>query len=709
MKHPQPLTRLRVQLLWAALLPVLLVSVLLTWPVVELRRSQLLEQARMRTLQAGRSSELLIAERLGFAELLASLLADRPALTRALAAGDRDGVTAFVRETRGTTLFDLVTVVGPQGGIVAQDGAAELWRPDGDPERASWVWGRPGVGLVAQVATPILIDGARQGTLIGAFALGESFVSAARQRTGLDQGLLVGEQLVASSLSHRLTAGAGRLFPADAQAGSGGTTARETTIGGVPYLVHYQPVHSHADEQLATIELLLPLAPVRAAQRQTTLAIFGGVLLAIGIAALLSWLLARRITGSIRTLSNVARRIGAGDLTAPVQVDGAAEIVHLSTAVDQMRQQLAASHAALAAETARYLSILETTDEAILVLDADGRVTLANRGAEALLGCARTRVAGVLLSEVVTLHGGAPLTLADIPPVGSVHLAIQTADGGIRTVAATRAAVLTDAEAARGEQLVVLRDVSETVALSQLKDAFLANVTHEFRTPLAALIASLELLRNEHGDLSPAEQQPLLEAVHVGVRRLDTLVQNLLDSASIQAGYFRVVPEVTWLAPLIDEAVELMLPLVRQRAQTIRVVLAPELPPILADDRRIVQVLVNLLSNASKFGPRGDTIVLAAQARQGQMIVAVSDHGPGILGSRGDALFERFLRPGGQTHGAQGAGLGLAIVKAIVERHGGAITVDTDAEAGTTFRFTLQVSAIVRPLQNEHVYEHSAG
>lgn len=131
----------------------------------------------------------------------------------------------------------------------------------------------------------------------------------------------------------------------------------------------------------------------------------------------------------------------------------------------------------------------------------------------------------------------------------------------------------------------------------------------------------------------------------------------------------------------------LVRPLLKQRRQSLDVALSEQLPPVAVDGQRFVQALVNLLSNASKFGPRGDRICLAV-ARDGEAVsVSVTDHGIGIAPSRQARLFERFLRPSAETIQAQGAGLGLAIVKAIVERHG-AVGVRSDG-LGTTFHITL--------------------
>jgi signal transduction histidine kinase len=175
----------------------------------------------------------------------------------------------------------------------------------------------------------------------------------------------------------------------------------------------------------------------------------------------------------------------------------------------------------------------------------------------------------------------------------------------------------------------------------------------------------------------------------------------LLDSASLQAGYFRVDPDVTLLTPLIEEAVEIMRPLAQQRGQTIDVTIPEPAPRVIADDRRVVQVLINLLSNASKFGPHDDTLRVCVEVGQEQVRLAVIDHGPGIPPSRQARLFDRFMRPGAETVRAQGIGLGLSIVKAIVERHGGQVAVSSNDRDATTFTFTLPRAPDADAAQNE--------
>jgi PAS domain S-box-containing protein len=680
--------RLSVQLMLAALLPILLVSLVIGVPLIDGRRAQLLAQEQLRAEQAAQNAELIYRERLAFAQLLARLLVDSPVLVQSLSDSDQAEMLDFVRQTRTDTLFDLVTVVDPAGRVLAQDGMVSLWRPEFARAPTPHFWGVPGIGLVVQVASPIMLDGIARATLIGSFLIDRALLSYVRAQTDLDQSMLFGGELIATSLASRTTTPLPTL-------GAVGSAARplsmEMQIAGAPYLVHYLPLKTTDARPMGVVEVLLPLTPVRNAQNQATLLLLFGTLVVATIAVALAWYLARRVTGSIHELGEAALAIGNGALEQPIIGRGPAEIRLLSTALDQMQHRLAESRTALQAEKARYANILESVEEAVIVLDSNGHVTSLNRSAEVLLGWERVAAIGEELATVVRRDDEQPLRLTHIPPIGAVQLAIRTQHGERVLVAATRSIVLGEDGAAASEHVVVLRDVSEEEAVRQLKDAFLANVTHEFRTPLAALIASLEILRDEHETMSADEHRQLFGALQVGVQRLDILVQNLLDSASIQAGYFRVEPEIISLGPLVREAGQFVEPLLKQRRQSLVVTMPDQLSPVLADGQRIVQVLLNLISNASKFSPDDDRIVVAAKEEAGVVIVSVTDYGPGIAPTHQARLFERFLRPGAETVQAQGAGLGLAIVKAIIERHGGEVHVHS-AHEETTFSFTLPIA-----------------
>lgn len=672
--------RLPTQLMLAALIPIALASLSIGLPLIEGSRSQLLTQELLRARQSVQTTELLAAERIRSATLLIQLLAERPGAIAPMSPGALSQTRADLRDARDNTFFDLLTVVDGRGAVLAQDGDAVLWRSGADAGALA-SWGAPGVGLVVEVRAPILAEGAGGATLVGSFRLDRPLIAHVRATTDLEQSLTRDGRLLATSLAARAGL-AGPAVEADDAA------PVSVTIDGVRYLGFATPLRGPGGDELATLEVLAPTTPLRAAQQQATGAIVGALLLAVTLTSLLSWLLARRITGPVSGLSRAAAAIGRGELQRPVEERGPPEIRLLGRTLEWMRAQVAGAQAALAAEKARYTNLLEAIDEAVVTLDAGGAITSLNRSAERLLGVGRAVGRSTPLGHWLRGPDGGPLAPEQIPLAGVGRLAALTSAGAAYTLEATRSTFrpgLADAD----ETVLVLRDVSDDAALHDLKEQFLANVTHEFRTPLAALIASLELLRDEQDSLTPAERAQLLDATQVGVRRLDSLVQNLLDGASLQAGYFRVDPEPCRLAPLVAEAAELMQPLLQQRGQALALRVPGDLPPVLADGRRVVQVLVNLLSNASKFGPRGDTLLLEAAAEGALVRVLVSDHGPGVPPRRRPRLFDRFLRPGEETVAEQGVGLGLAIVRAIVERHGGEVRVEPVAQGTTTFSVTL--------------------
>lgn len=686
-----PFNYLSIQLVFATVIPILIVSSVISIPMITVWHEHVLEQAHLRLSQAGRTTEAIYAERLTSAMLFAELLAERPILLQVLRRGHHPDIQQFVQQIRGDTLFDLVTVVDSSGNILAQDGDTSFWRPDQIFSDTPTLWNIPGVGLINQISTPIDDQGVQFGRLIGTFALGEAFLLDMRTSTETDQSIFSTYGLVVSSLAHRQTADMPTLHPTSVLGtrASHSTQVTKVTIDAIPYLAAYAPLHHPYGQPIGTLEVLLPLEPIKAAQHQATITLLTITLSAVLAATFPGWILIRRLSRPVQQLADAAEAMGRDGLTQPVDVSGPMEVRILTQAIERMRQQLSETYCALEAEKARYANILESVEEAILTLDTDECVTSLNRSAEQLLGWTRTSAYGYPLYSIVNLEQGEALTLDRIPPVGTIHLTIRTSEAQVLTVSATRSRSITSIAGWPDEHIVVLRDISEEAALGRLKEEFLANITHEFRTPLSALMASLEILREDGDELSPPERQHMLTTIHTGVQRLDTLVRNLLDSASLQAGYFHVDPTVECLSPLILEAMEMMRPLLSERAQKMALTIPDEVPLVIADGRRIVQVLINLLSNASKFGPRGDTIQITIQVEPTEVEVAVIDHGPGVPADRQLHLFQRFLRPGTSTVRAQGIGLGLAIVKAIIERHGGQVRMRSPESQGTTFAFTL--------------------
>jgi signal transduction histidine kinase len=241
-----------------------------------------------------------------------------------------------------------------------------------------------------------------------------------------------------------------------------------------------------------------------------------------------------------------------------------------------------------------------------------------------------------------------------------------------------------------GRQVQLLRDETDMEAARRARDSVLGNISHEFRTPLAAQLASIEMLRDGLATLSPAEQERLLLNVERGVLRLMRLIDNLLESVRIESGQLSLRRQDVDLEAVAREATELLRPLLEQADLQIEIDLgALAGRPVSGDAQRLQQVFVNLLANAVKFAPPGTAITIGAERHEAQLDVWVEDEGPGPPPGDPLALFERFHRGDTAEPDAPGLGLGLWIVRSIVERHGGSVHMERTAEARTRFVVTL--------------------
>jgi signal transduction histidine kinase len=191
--------------------------------------------------------------------------------------------------------------------------------------------------------------------------------------------------------------------------------------------------------------------------------------------------------------------------------------------------------------------------------------------------------------------------------------------------------------------------------------------------------------------MGPEHQQELVQSLERGTLRLTQLIDNLLESVRIESGQLAIRRQSVDLAAVVEDARTLIGSLLVQRGQTLDVSIPEDLPMVAGDSQRLMQVFVNLITNASKFAPEGSPIRVGAIAEGEQITTWVEDEGPGLPAGAADSLFERFQRGPDIEPEPGGLGLGLWIVKSIVDRHGGSITAARTAEGRTRFSVTLPV------------------
>ncbi len=678
---------LRLRLVLALLLLACATVALIGVPTAVLVQRELEREAWLRVDEGLRVSRALFDARSREVAAFALLTAQRPTLHTVMQAG---GIPSqvYLDDLRAASGITALVVLNGQGQVVGQSAASgavgtsavAALRAGTAPASGALPLQASVEGVILTADAPMTREGGELlGVVRAGLALDGEFTARLKQETGLDHSIIVGDRRAATSLGDA----AARLPAPLRRDGPQRLTSQDAV-----YYADWLPL-GMADGAVVQDEVALSGAELGATIRRiNTILLVSGLLFALMV-GLLGYALAHRIAQPLLRLSQGGEALGRGDLSTPLPpADGVSEIAGLGQTLEQMRRRLKAAHDELSQSKAWAEDLIAALSEGVMTIDADGRITSFSSGAESLLGWRRHEVIGRRYGTVLR-PAGAGAAVPRPAPGAAERLRVLTRDGRAIVVTLTGGALVARDGPAQ-EQAFVFRDVTEEEQAQRLREFFLANVSHEFKTPLAALRAATELLTLEGERLSAAEAHELLDSITLGVARLEELVDNLLSSALIQAGHFEVRPRPVALDALAEEALLTTRPLLSLRGQTLALDVPPDLPPVLADPRRMMQVLVNLVSNASKYGPRDRPIHLSVAVDGHRAVVRVADAGPGIPEEGRALLFRPFTRPA-DGEKAAGVGLGLSIVKTIVERHGGEVGVDS-GPGGAVFWFTLPLA-----------------
>jgi PAS domain S-box-containing protein len=423
------------------------------------------------------------------------------------------------------------------------------------------------------------------------------------------------------------------------------------------------------------------------------LILFFSALVIVLVGSILGALFARHLTAPLDQLTSAARNIGRGDFSSPIFVpDEPYEIATLASAFEESRVNTQQYMDDLTRAKAWSETVIQSIEEGIVTFDDQTIITSFSHGAQKITGWSSEEVRGKPLNEIFRLPEDEGVFSELIPPTGGKSQIEVLTRTGRKTSFAVTVAQLVPASGENSQTALVLRDVTEEEATQSLRSYFLANISHEFRTPLSALNASVELMLDELDDLSKAEINELLNSIHRSVTGLQTLIDNLLESIRIQAGRYQIHRQTIEFGDVVFDAVGVMKPLLDRRRQSLTLSEPEYYPVAMADPTRMTQVLVNLLSNASKYSPMETTIdLIVDQPDEHTLRVSVADRGLGISPTEREDIFRRFVRLSDQDGAQYGVGLGLSVVKAIVEEHGGEVGVKDHPGGGSIFWFTIPI------------------
>ena len=405
------------------------------------------------------------------------------------------------------------------------------------------------------------------------------------------------------------------------------------------------------------------------------------------VAGLLGFAFSELISRRVRAMSKAATAIADGDFEQRLPTGVAPdEIYDLAVSYNLMAAKLGEAFSAVQEREREIAAVVESMAEGVVAFDSAGTVRVINPGAIQLLEPPEGDLIGVP-ARTITAD-------AEVLAVVEAGLAGQDATTTARLGELTvllHCTPLRDESGTVDGAVLLLADMTERHRVEDAQRQFVADASHEMRTPIAALKGMLELL-NDGAMEDPKVRDDFMRTMQFEADRLSRLVADLLTLAKLEAGSLHPMIGPQPVAALFDDVTGVMSTLAERAGVELSVELADGDIEVLADRDRIVQVLLGFVDNALKHSPEGSTVHLRARLDGDAALLEVADEGSGIEPEQIGRVFDRFYRADQARAGRGGAGLGLAIAKEIVEVHGSSIQVESVPGTGTTFGFRLAIA-----------------
>lgn len=401
------------------------------------------------------------------------------------------------------------------------------------------------------------------------------------------------------------------------------------------------------------------------------------------ISVLLSFLLSKAMVNPIRALTRGVKRVAEGDFGHELQTESHDEIGVLTNAFNAMAGQLQTTIREVDSERTKLSTLFLHMTDGVVAFNQSGEVIHSNPAAEEMLDMA------IPVGGAVTYQD----LFGEIAPLETI-LTLDRDCLESETVRGERILLYLLAPFDREKQvgvLVVVHDVTQQVKNETLRKEFVANVSHELRTPITNIRSYAETLE-ENPDLPPEMTTSFLRVILNESDRMTHIVQDLLTLSRFDSGHSQLNLTTFPFADVLEDSYQAVRIEAQRHGHSLSLEGTEDLPSLRADRERVLQVIMNILSNAIKYTPDGGNIVMSAGADQERVWLEVADNGIGIPPEDRERIFERFYRVDkGRSRKQGGTGLGLSIVKHIAGYYHGTITVQSELEAGTEFTVKIPI------------------
>lgn len=618
----------------------------------------------------------------------AKSVADRQTLQRMLADARASSLGLYLRRSCNSEAI-VACAVFESGALIAQAGVSLPWAEivTSAAEQGERFLAAPSAGRYAVLGASAQIGGATGRRIYVARLLDERLAAILSERVGVPIRLVSYRVFVEDKRVDEFT----RLHSAGLSDGRSAVLR----IDNLDLYAASFPVFASTGEAVALLEARLPSGEIDAAVSSLVRRLLVTAIVLAALAVLAGVILGQQVTGPLGTLTDAVERLGHGDFSTSIPVGGTKEVGKLARTMEDMRDNLVQLTGELRRREAEAQAVLSGIVEGVYAVDKSRVIRYLNPQAARLLGVQAHEAIGRFCGDVLKpcLENGqrpcetrCPIVRARIEGNAQATEQLNLNDGSPRTTIITSAAPVDEL------QVQVIRDETELEGVRRARDSVLVNISHEFRTPLAAQLASIELLREGIDAMSREQQKELVFSLERGTLRLTRLIDNLLESVRIESGQLGIRHQNVSLAEILEDAQALIGALLNQRRQKLQLELPEDLPRVDGDGPRLTQVFVNLLANASKFAPEDSVVRIGASHGDLTLTAWVEDEGPGVPELESGSLFERFSRGAGEEPEPGGLGLGLWIVKSIIERHSGTIAARRTAEGRTRFEVQLPVA-----------------